>query len=561
MKKTLIISIMAVSLFTSCYDDKGGNDYDRAMDEVEISIPEDAYSGSIGSDIKISPVIKTNIADEDLTYHWEVIGANTNSNNRAVFSNLVADDKQSKDLDYTCKLDTNVTSLNTAYKCRLRVHQKSTGRDFYSSPSFTITIAGITGLMILHDNDVTSDIGVLDATEFTPSANSLPSATNVISDMYSKNNNGNRLSGKGKEIVQGIMGYVYGAAAKNRQRIYVLTDKGAQVENNTDLSKYAEWKDMFYLKGDKAVNSNNPRGIHVISQYVVAFDGDDMFMLDQSNYDQFLFAEMTPTTKCGDGNSMTLEPYIVDVASRGHEYLGYSDALNGDKTRKGFVSFDQLMPSNTVRYASFMDIKNDNTAFNPGDMKADPIVMRKDSRAHVMAVMKGDATNKQFAGKYFAVDLWPNAPIDDSKNYETGFANYPKYLYNLTLLTDIDNAVAFEFGGSQNMCYYATPSAVYRYGVDGSTLYPSSPIKMTDGTAVSISGEVTMMKILDSPNVKTRNTEPILLVATYDGSNATLYAMHLDTMTGNVISISKFDSSSVSGWKFGKIRDANIKAM
>lgn len=70
-----------------------------------------------------------------------------------------------------------------------------------------------------------------------------------------------------------------------------------------------------------------------------------------------------------------------------------------------------------------------------------------------------------------------------------------------------------------------------------------------------------MMKMLNSPNVTTHNTDEVLLVAIYDGSLSHLYALHLDEMTGNVTSMSTYDTTTVKGWKFRKIYDVNIKSL
>ena len=122
---------MLVMALTSCYDDKGGNDFNSAMPDVSISIPESAYSGKIGDVINIDPVITTDIPETDLEYHWEVNGARSNSYNRSTFVDLVDSAKQARQLQYVCHLDSNITNLSKSYSCRLRVHQKSTGRDFY----------------------------------------------------------------------------------------------------------------------------------------------------------------------------------------------------------------------------------------------------------------------------------------------------------------------------------------------------------------------------------------------------------------------------------------------
>ena len=92
-------------------------------------------------------------------------------------------------------------------------------------------------------------------------------------------------------------------------------------------------------------------------------------------------------------------------------------------------------------------------------------------------------------------------------------------------------------------------------------LAPSQKLCMTDGISINFNGEITMMKMFDTGNVKRHDTDEILLWATWDGSKSTLYALHLDTMTGNVAKLSRYDSSTVEGWAFGKINDVYIKGL
>ena len=69
MKKnifSILILLAGLFMLQSCYDDKGGNDYDTALPDVEIVIPETTYSGSLGQSIKITPTIKTTIDAADL---------------------------------------------------------------------------------------------------------------------------------------------------------------------------------------------------------------------------------------------------------------------------------------------------------------------------------------------------------------------------------------------------------------------------------------------------------------------------------------------------------------
>lgn len=551
--------LSALALLASCYDDRGGNDYDTELPDVEMIIPEDAYSAALGEQITITPEVNTTIDENDLEFKWEVLGTSLyNDQGRNYFTPLVNDDEQGKVLTYTCHLDSAIAALNNSYTCRLHARQKSTGRDFYSTNQFTITIAGLTGLLVLHGDDSKCDVGVLAAEEFMPASNSIPETASASSNLYSQNNDGATISGKGKSIVHAVVSYYsYYSGYADRFRIFVQTDKDAAWLNNTNLGYYGDWNSMFYLQGEKAVNDNDPQGLQLYGNYWVAFDGDDMFLCAPTQTYPFLFAEYTPDTECGDGNKLTFAPALLDVASSGVQAVGYATSINGDTSRKGFVGLNQVYAGNMTQYTQMIDTKSDDVKFNPADMKADLVKMAADSRAHVMAVLKGDATNATYAGKYFAVDIYPNA----SAAGESGNQDKPQYIYDLSSQTDISNALAFEFGSTKNMCYYATPNGVYQYGVDGETLYPAESLGMADGGTLTISGEVTMMKFLDSPNISAHNSEPILLVATYSGGSPALYALHMDETTGKVLTAIKYDSSNVSGWNFGKIYDVNIKAI
>ena len=120
---------------------------------------------------------------------------------------------------------------------------------------------------------------------------------------------------------------------------------------------------------------------------------------------------------------------------------------------------------------------------------------------------------------------------------------------------------------TNNLCYYATPDGVYNYGVDGSTLYTAHKIQTIEGKEYSFKGIITMMKLLASDekhnplNITLKNDDPVLMVATWDGSESHIYALHISDATGQVKEASVYDKSTVSGWNFGKIYDANIKVL
>lgn len=545
---------------TGCYNSEGGNDFDTTLQDVRMIIPESAYSASLGETITIIPEVITEIPENDLEFIWEANGELVNESGRDVFSPLIPEGEQTKVLNYVCHLDDNITNLNTSYTCRLHARQISTGRDFYSENTFTLTIEGITGLMILHGNDNNSDIGILTAEEFMPVSSSIPDNPSAQPTVYSSNNAGTCLKGKGETIVQSIVSYMFNDEAKKRARIYAKTNKEVAFINHADFSYYNDWNCLFYLTGrPDQVHTNDPRGYLVVGQLVIAFDGNDTFIGKQSSNNSYplLFPEFGDNNTCSDGHIFRLSPFFQKVTTSGIQYLLYARSIDGDETHKGFVGLSGTL-SNYANYARLLDTKGDLVPFNPGNMNADLVYMATDNRNHVLAVLKGNTTHPTYANKYFAVDLWPN-PTSDSG--ESGFKGIPQSIYDLSSFPHISEAVRFAFGTAQNMAYYATSSKIYQYGFEGTTLYPATPLTMCDGSELSISGEITLMKFLESPNVETHNANPILVVATWDGNNAALYALHISTGDGKVLKVVRYDSETVEGWNFSRISDVNIKGM
>lgn len=555
-RKYILTAVAACLMLAGCYDDRNGHDYDTVMPDVEMTIPETAYSAGIGSVISITPDVKTSIPETDLQYKWEVRGEMFNEHGREAFLPLVSAEEQGKELRYTCHLDTNITALNKSYTCRLHAKQLSTGRNFYSTNTFTITIAGITGLLVLHGDDASSDIGILEAEEFTPSANSLPASPSAVTDMYSKTNGGRKLQGKGETVVQSISSNLYNDETKKRCRIYAKTVREVALLNKDDFSYYGDWNSLFYLSGDRQEHKGQPEGYIIAEQDVFAFDGGIVFWMQQSNQYPFLFPTLGENDACADGNCFTYAPQFEEVATSGIQKLMYATTVNG-QTRKGFLGITQTYSFNP-KYVKLLDTKADNVKFNPSDMKADLVVMRTDNREHVRAVLKGEADHPTAAGQFFAVDLWPNAPAKG----ESAYVDVPQYFYALeNTLTGFSDAIAFEFGESKNMCYYATRDAVYHYGLDGSEVSPFGQLGKTDGAVLDFGSEITLMKLLASPNVTTRNDKPVLLVATWASGKSALWALHLDIMTGKVLKAVKYDETNVDGWAFGRIADVNIKGL
>ena len=335
--------------------------------------------------------------------------------------------------------------------------------------------------------------------------------------------------------------------------------------NYETLAYDGDWNSLFYLAGrPDQVNDGDPQGYVINGQLTVAFDGDDVFIAQPfGNSWPYLFANYSPETTCSDGHAFTFLPFFTDVHYSGIQNMMYANSVDGDNTRKGFVGVSTSSDMSTGGYpgsSRLLDTKGDIVPFNPGDMKADLVQMKMDGRSHMLAVLKGDATHPDYPGQYFAVDLMPN-PDTGSDTGESGYKSVPQYVYNISTFPGIADAIAFDFGTASNMSYYATPSAIYQYGFDGSTVYQPNVLNMSDGSALAITGEITMMKFLESPNVTTHNTEPILVVATWDGTNSAIYALHISTGDGKVLRAAKYDAETVDGWAFGRIADVNIKSV
>lgn len=62
-RKYILTAVAACLMLAGCYDDRNGHDYDTVMPDVEMTIPETAYSAGIGSVISITPDVKTSIPE------------------------------------------------------------------------------------------------------------------------------------------------------------------------------------------------------------------------------------------------------------------------------------------------------------------------------------------------------------------------------------------------------------------------------------------------------------------------------------------------------------------
>lgn len=562
MKKFVLFAAICSLSMTSCLDDKGGLDQNSELPEVKMFIPSEVYSASLGTEINITPEVTTDIPESDLEFIWEVLGEGKNDQGNKVYQPLVPMEEQGKVLKYTGHLDENIAALNTAYTCRLHARQTSTGRDFYSSNTFTITLAGVTGLMVLHGDDSTSDVGVLDINEYMPPSIAFPEKAIAYPHIYSEGSGGERIQGKGKYIHQSYTYYhsVYAAYypqyAPQMNIISAITDKDAAWLDPDALNKKGDWNYYFYMKGEEAINQNKPKRVYTYQVYHFALDGDDVFTCTSIGAFPFLFKEMEGGVANKDGNSVVLNGDLLEIGSGYFPMLFYTEKVNGVE-QKGFWGVRSPSPGYWKNYGMLIDTKSDPVLFNPGNMKADLYKMALGASNHVYAALKGDADHPQFAGKFFGVQM----------QIGTGaYSTYVKNLYDFSSLTDINNAKSFEFGPTANMAYYRTNNAVYRYHIENGEVSGCEKLAMLDGSSLDITGEITMMKLM--PDAGATGNQPThfpsnrtMAIATVDGGKSALWVITLDLMTGRANTAVKYDASNVEGWDFEKIYDIFIKEM
>lgn len=518
-----IYYLFALLLLVGCYKDKGNYDYSD-LDAMKISLPFTSYEVGAGKQLSIDPVVETAIPDSDIQWQWDVTF--TPSNSYIGFYKFA----EGKKLDHVFSLSDLMPSTGT-YSIRLHAKQISSGREFYS-PVTTLRITSeYTGLMVLHGDDTQSDIGLLQATDFRITEGTMETVS--IPNLYSSLNNNQKIPGKGISVVQTVTAYLYDI---NRARVVALTDEDAAWISYADFSKLGTWDDMFM----PGVNPGQPQSILPQGQVVYAVDGGQLFGRLNGSYEVF------PVPLPGAQGYYAATPFFE---------VGTNARIQGfffDKNTRGFVTC-----TNMYNFSGFSDkvtsgISQVVTAkyFNMAAMNADLVYVDRGARQnHYLAVMKEANGNK-----YLAELDW-SAAAD---------ADIPFAKYDMQVLPNINDAKFHAFGNNQvAMCYYATPTKVYRYTANnGETLAgKSNELRLQNGDPIVFDGDITMMKILKplqntsgSLMVNYYNFNKIMLVAVYKNNQGTLYSLKLDESTGDVISYTTYTG-------FNKIYDADIKGL
>lgn len=524
------VALATALLLVSCYDDKGNYDY-TTLDTLEITFPSTSYMIPIDENLVIEPMVNTSIPDNDLEYIWE-LGDDHAKKSYYEFKEFA----KGKKLDKSISSDA-LFSGATTFSIRLHVQQISTGRNFYS-PIIQLT-SGQTGLLVLHGDDSQTDIGLIIDNEFCIGSNQQVERK-IIANYYSKVNDEEKIPGKGKLIFQ----RGGGSETENPyfHAIYAITDQSDVAVGYSDLRKIeGGWNTLFY----GGLNKHQPEGI-IQSSYdgtltyawtnLVVFDGGEVFGTYGDN--PFLMAEF------GSGNAM-LKPY--DMAPYVLEGSSWMDcSLMFDRLTQGFVGI--LNYSNIYYKTEFpadwvFPVDLEGAAFNPAHMNANLEWMGKGGVTdHGLAVFRRDN------GTLFLAEM----------NLAAGsqYSDIPVAIYEMDGLPNINSAfayAAFPNGNTMYANFYATPSGIYRFTVDGKgTPISAEPLHSLDGTAVSFGNEkVTMMK-LEEVNGSQR-----MYVATFDEASKSgyVYTMSIDPTNGSV-------SSPINRYAgFERVSDVFIKHM
>lgn len=524
---------LAVLLFVSCYEDKGNYDYVE-LGEVSISFPANDYARAIGTTLSVVPQVQTDIPEDDLRYQWEVGCGSSLTGARPEFRLL----QEGRDLNYDCHI-TELMPAPDTYVLRLHVVQASTKRDFYSE-QLRLTLSGLTGMMVLHDQDTKSDIGIVVADEFRPATSGEKVETQVFPHYFSEGNGGAKIDGVGKLLLQ-----LKGGSAKfgNYHAVVAVTDRANVAASYGGLTVLeGGWSDLLFYGG---LNRNRPQAIFFsgnndpmytfLSAYI--FDGGELFSRQNAEY--------VIRPNLGGENAYIpgydLAPYIIKPSSNSSG--GVQVYLFDNLSKQFLISTNEwgiLMTSTpNEKYLARLDVPA--ARINPAEFNADLLywgIGGLDN--HSLAVMRR-ADGRRFL---FEMDMTTGS----------NFSLIPVATYEMDQLPDIGNAFHYAFiedGNTIYACFYATPSGVYRFTVDGQgTALSAEPLKFLGGTGLDFTNErVTMLKIIDHQG------SDMMLIGTYNESNAvgTLHAMTIDPVNGCVTG----EVKSYGG--FGHITDVCLK--
>ena len=126
----------------------------------------------------------------------------------------------------------------------------------------------ILGLMVLHGDGISSDIGMIVAEEFYWSVPTETVEAQVYPAYYSEANGGEKIAGRGQQVIESDLS----SGPVDYITVIALTDESSTVAYPKTMVKQGEWNDLFA----GGLNENVPRGLAVVTSNLYAFDGDDI---------------------------------------------------------------------------------------------------------------------------------------------------------------------------------------------------------------------------------------------------------------------------------------------
>lgn len=542
--RTMLLLVAILVTSHGCYKDLGNYNYNSLPEVVNIASDSynNAYTKALGDSLIVDPTVSYGGDASDLSFSWQIW--NDTNHKYITF-------KQGKKLKIKCGntqgTDTLIPSAG-AYSIRLAVvnNQLKTNSDnpnanevYSANITITVVDASYRGLMVLHGDGQKCDVGLIEANIFLPTASDNVT-TKVTPNFYSYFNNGERISGIGKQVFQYGHISTWGSQTYGTSNIYVFTDKGGIQANYLKLQKTAiDYSAMFANSADASgkpqffTQKGQAQGRTLIDNGRV-FYGDFYGALFTSDYAPYYAAPFAAQIGRSDfsGNS-SIGTVVFDNVHKCFLYSGYGSG----------TSYLNRFPSSTV---SSVDLQ-------PNDMKASLLYMEKrgsgkgtdrPSVYDVLAVMKDDATGEKYLADF-------NFTVLD-------FAQASVGRYSMEALPEAKDIKYYAFGAGFNVNYYATKQNIYQYQY------------MNNNTAGLIytfpnSEEITLMKIIKYEySIGSTNyyqfSNKVMVVATVDAQgHGKIYTFKIDVITGALTLAATFNGTESGGSNFGSIYDANLK--
>ena len=212
---------MCISLFFSCYEDKGNYSYGE-LETIKISNVESEYTKIyLDERLQIDPQVETSDPHADLKYKWTFLGDTI-----ALSSQLA--------------LDTFMSWKPASYNLVLQVTNSNTGYTVYKQTKVTVNTEFSIGWYVLKDDGSVADLDLYTDTKLIP---------NVIQRV-----NGTPLQGRGEKISFFADHDVFDAdnnKYSGKAILFCLTDKDINGIDAVTAHRWREFEDLFFEQPEK----------------------------------------------------------------------------------------------------------------------------------------------------------------------------------------------------------------------------------------------------------------------------------------------------------------------